>query len=147
MRVPGLLVLALALAAAPSAATEAEELRLVRAVVHVHTDFTTGDFPLDEIVRRAESQGLEAILLAENYLVRVDYGLFPFRSLLRVRRAEPSVLGRGVERYLGVVAAARERYPNVVIVPGVEVIPHYWWTGSPLGGDLTVHDLQKNILV
>src|SRR5205807_329622 len=30
---------------------------------------------------------------------------------------------------------------------GVEVIPHYWWTGSPFAGDFTVHDLQKNLLV
>ncbi len=112
----------------------------------MHTDFSTGDLPLDEIVRRAESQGIEAIFLADNFLVRVDYGLFPFRSLFRVRREEPSVLAAGVERYLAGVAEARQRHPNVLIVPGVEVIPHYWWSGSPFAGELTVHDLQKNIL-
>jgi hypothetical protein len=139
----GLLLAVILALAAPAAA---EELKLVRAVVHVHTDLTTGDLSLDEIVHRAESQGIEAIFLAENYLLRVDYGLPPFRALTRVRREEPSVLARGVERYLAAVAEARQRYPTVIIVPGVEVMPHYWWSGSPFDGELTVHDLQKNIL-
>ena len=145
--VPRAPVLGLMLCAAVVTTAHAEELHQVRGVVHVHTDFTTGEFPLDEIVRRAESQGIEAIFLSENYLLRVDYGLFPFRSLLRVSREEPSVLAHGADRYLGTVADARQRYPNMIIVPGVEVLPHYRWTGSPFDGDLTLHNLQKNILV
>ncbi|MBI3630050.1 MAG: hypothetical protein HY217_10830 [Candidatus Rokubacteria bacterium] len=138
----GLAVLLLALAA-PAAA---QELRLVRAVVHVHTDLSTGDLSLDEIVQRAESQGIEAVFLAENFLLRVDYGVFPFRALTRVRREEPSVLARGLDQYLAAVAEARQRHPGTLIVPGVEVMVHYWWSGSPFAGELTVHDLQKNIL-
>jgi hypothetical protein len=119
----------------------------VRAIVHVHTDLSTGELSIDEVVRRAREQGIAAVFLAENYLIRIEYGLPPFRSLLGVRREAPSVLARGIERYLDEVAAARQRHPDMVIVPGVEVIPHYRWTGSPLAGNLTIHDLQKNILV
>jgi hypothetical protein len=137
----------LGLALAGALPARAEELRQVRAVVHVHTDFTTGDLPLDQIVRLARQQGIEAVFLSENYLVRVTYGLYPFRALLSLNREMPSVLGRGAERYFAMVRAAREQNPDVVIVPGVEVIPHYWWSGSLLSGDLTVHDLQRNILV
>ncbi|PYN15393.1 MAG: hypothetical protein DME06_03250 [Candidatus Rokuibacteriota bacterium] len=74
----------------------------------MHTDFTTGELTLDEIVERARRQGIEAIFLSENYLVRVAYGLYPFRALFSVRREEPSVLGRGPERYLAMIAAAQE---------------------------------------
>jgi len=140
-------LIGLALLAAPSGPARGEALAQVRGVVHVHTDFTTGELSLDEIVGRAREQGIEAIFLSENYLLRVAYGLYPFRALLSVREEEPSVLGRGPERYLAMVAAARQRAPGVLIVPGVEVIPHYWWTGSPFAGDFTVHDLQKNLLV
>lgn len=138
--------LLLAVVLALAAPVAAEELRLVRAVVHVHTDFSTGDLSLDEIVQRAESQGIEAVFLAENFLLRVDYGVFPFRALTRARREDPSVLARGVEQYLAAVAEARQRHPSMLIVPGVEVMVHYWWSGSPFAGELTVHDLQKNIL-
>ena len=89
------------------AAAHGEELARVRAVLHVHTDFTTGDLTLDEIVARAQEQGIEAIFFAENFLLRIEYGLPPFRSLIRVTREEPSVLARGVERYLERVDQAR----------------------------------------
>ncbi len=140
------LALGVLIVASPAAVAHADDLRQVRAVLHVHTDLTTGDLSLDEIVQRARSQGIEAIFLAENYLLRVEYGLPP-RSLLRVAREEPSVVARGVEQYLASVAAVRERYRDMVLVPGVEVLPHYWWTGTPFDGEFTVHDLQKNILV
>jgi hypothetical protein len=45
------------------------------------------------------------------------------------------------------VAEVQARMPHVLLVPGVEVLPHYHWTGSPPALDLTVHNLQKNLLV
>src|SRR5206468_13037180 len=34
-----------------------------------------------------------------------------------------------------------------LIVPGVEVMPHYFWTGSPASLSMTLHNVQKNLLV
>jgi hypothetical protein len=56
-------------------------------------------------------------------------------------------MGDAPERYLARVAEVRQRLPHVLLIPGVEVMPHYYWTGSPLALDMTVHNLQKNILV
>lgn len=138
---------ALLLAALSAPAARAEPLTPLPAVLHAHTTFSTGDLPLDRLVEEARLRGAEAILLSENYVLRVEYGLWPFRRATRVVREEPSVLARGAERYLALVAEARRRFPDTVIVPGVEVVPRYRWTGSLLTGDLTVHDLQKNLLV
>jgi hypothetical protein len=63
-----------------------------------------------------------------------------------VSRQAPSI-GDAPERYLARVAEVRQRLPHVLLIPGVEVMPHYYWTGSPLALDMTVHNLQKNILV
>jgi len=141
----GLLTVAVALVAlAPSA----HALERVAGVLHVHSDLTTGDLPLEEVARIAEAGGIAAIFLAENYLLRVEYGLPPFRALTRVTREEPSVVGgAGTARFLERVAAVRRLYPRVQIVPGVEVIPHYFWTGSPLTLSMTLHNVQKNLLV
>ncbi len=125
----------------------AETLRPLPALVHAHSAFSTGDLPLDRLLTDARAQGLEAVLLSENYLLRVEYGLWPFRAATRMTREEPSVLSRGVEVYLAQVSEARRRFPDLVIIPGVEVIPHYHWTGTPLTGNFTNHDLQKNLLV
>jgi hypothetical protein len=131
-------------ALAPAAAA-APPLGRVPAVLHVHSTLSTGDFELDELARMAERDGIAALLLTENYLVRIEYGLPPFRALTRVVHEEPSVLNRGLDRYLARVAEAQQRHPRVVIVPGVEIIPHYFWSGSPLA--LALHNTQKNLLV
>lgn len=129
-------------------ATPAQALERVASVLHVHSDLTTGDLPLEEVARIAEAAGIGAIFLAENYLLRVEYGLPPFRALTRVTREEPSVLGgAGTARFLERVAAVRRLYPRVLIIPGVEVMPHYFWTGSPVTLSMTLHNVQKNLLV
>jgi len=145
----GALSVVIVLAAVVSAPiTPTSALERVAGVLHVHTDLTTGDLSLDELTRVAEAGGIEAIFLAENYLLRVEYGLPPFRALTRVSREEPSVLGNGgAARFLERVAAARRLRPSLLIVPGVEVMPHYFWTGSPLTFSLTLHNVQKNLLV
>src|SRR3989454_12179148 len=101
-------------------------------------------FPYTTLFR---SSGVGALLLSENYLLRVEYGPPPFRALTRVAREERSVLDGGVGRFLDTVAEARRRNPRGLLIAGVEVVPHYYWTGSPLPLDLTVHNTQKNLLV
>jgi hypothetical protein len=125
----------------------AEGLERLPAILHLHSDLSTGDFALEQLTAMAEKQGIGALLLTENYLLRVEYGLPPFRALTRVAREERSVLDLGIDRYLTRVAQARAANPRVLIVPGVEVLPHYHWTGSPLALDMEVHETQKNMLV
>ena len=125
----------------------AEGVERLSAVLHVHSDLSTGDLPLERLAAMAERQGIGALLLTENYLLRVEYGLPPFRALTRVAREERAVLGTGIDRYLARVARARAENPRVLIVPGVEVLPHYFWSGSPLALEMTVHNTQKNLLV
>jgi hypothetical protein len=138
--------LVLALVGVLGGTSAAAALERVRGVLHVHSELTTGDFTLESLVGLAEQQGIGALLLAENYRLRVAYGLPPFRALTRVTRSEASI-GDSPGHYLQRVAAVQQRLPHVLLIPGVEVMPHYHWTGSPLALDMTVHDLQKNLLV
>lgn len=138
----GVLLLVTLLPGAPAAALER-----LPAVIHIHSDVSTGELPLEDLARMAEEQGIEALLLSENYLLRIEYGLPPFRALTRATWQERSVLQAGIERYLAQVDEVRRAHPRVLILPGVEVIPHYFWTGSPLALSLDLHNTQKNLLV
>jgi hypothetical protein len=146
-RVDRLVVALTCVAALTCLAGAAEGLERLPAVVHVHSDLSTGDFSLEQLTAMAEKQGIGALLLTENYLLRVEYGLPPFRALTRAVREERSVRDLGIDRYLARVAQANRANPRVLIVPGVEVLPHYYWTGSPLALDMAVHATQKNLLV
>ena len=134
------------LAALTTPARAADGYERLPAIVHVHSDLSSGEFPLEEITDMAERQGLGAVLLTENYLNRVEYSLPPFRALTRVTYEARSVHGR-LDEYFASVARARAARPRVLVLPGVEVMPHYFWSGSPFSLALTLHDTQKNLLV
>lgn len=139
--------LALAVTLAAAAPAPGQPLERLPAVVHVHSDLSTGDFPLEDLAQTAERQGIGALLLTENYLLRIEYGLPPFRALTRAVHEERSVVATGLARYLARVAEVRRLYPGLLILPGVEVIPHYHWSGAPWTLAMTLHDTQKNLLV
>lgn len=123
------------------------EFRPLVAAFHVHSRVSTGTLSLDELAERAERLGIDAVVLTENFVLRYEYGLFPLRGSIRHAVALPSVLDYGLEQYFADVAAAQARHPNVLLVPGVEVVPHYFWTGSLVERNLTMHNSQKNLLL
>src|SRR5438552_4074921 len=134
-----------------NAAAEADEpgqaWRPVTTVLHVHSDMSTGSDSLESLVAQARSYGIEAIILTDNFLLRFEYGLFPLRGLIRRTVTRSSIMSTGVDRYLEAIGEINRRHPEVVVIPGAEVVPHYYWTGSLFEKDLMMHDSQKDILV
>ncbi len=122
-------------------------LRPLVATFHIHSAASTGGMSLDSLADRAEALGLGAILLADNFALRYEYGLPPLRGVFRRVMTFPSLVDYGVDRYLAEVADVQARHPRVVLMPGMEVAPHYYWTGSLFRGDLTMHNSQRNVIV
>ena len=114
---------------------------------HVHSHVSTGSLSLDQIAEQAQRMGIDAVVFSENLALRYEYGLFPFRGILRRTVTLPSVVEYGIDRYLAAIAEAQARHPGVLLVPGVEVTPHYYWTGSLPDRNLAMHNAQKNLLV
>lgn len=123
------------------------ELRPLVVALHVHSAASTGTLSIESLAERAERLGLDAVVLSDNFVLKYEYGLPPLPGVLRRTYELPSVLRYGVQRYLNEIAAVQERHPNVLLVPGVEVAAHYYWTGSLWDGTLTMHNSQRNLLV
>ncbi len=140
---------AVALWAAPAWGGDAppDTWRPLAAAVHVHSTASTGTLSVEQLAGLAEQRGLDAIILSDNFVLHYEYGLFPFRQALRRTVSWPSVIDYGIERYFEDVAEAQRRHPGVLLLPGFEMAPHYYWTGSLWTRDLTMHDAQKNLLV
>ena len=130
-----------------STVSAAEQRVPLRVAIHVHSTASTGTLDLESLASRAEQQGLDAIVLSDNFSLVYEYGLQPLPGLLKKTVSFPSVLSYGIERYLEDIHSVQARHPRLVIVPGVEVAPFYYWTGSLWRGDLTMHDAQRNLLV
>lgn len=141
-----ILLLAALILLAPGLAGGEEALQ-IPGVIHVHTTRSSGSYSLDELIRRARADGIRALVLTENYLQRFEYGLYPFRGLLRRTEEFPSLRPEEVRAYLEDVAEAARRHPDMILVPELEVVPHYYWTGSPFDGTLTMWNGEKKLLV
>jgi hypothetical protein len=115
--------------------------------LHVHSDISTGSLSLDQIAEQAQRMGIDAVVFSENLALHYEYGLFPFHGIIRRTVTLPSVVEYGIERYMSEIASAQARHPGVLLVPGVEVAPHYYWTGSLPARNLTMYNAQKNLLV
>jgi hypothetical protein len=137
----------LAWAAGDARAVTGSSRQPVALAVHVHSTISTGSLSLDQLAGQAKTAGLDGLLLTENYDLCVEYGLWPLRGLLRYGIDYPSVSMIGPATYLEEIRAVRSRHPELLWIPGLEVMPHYFWTGSLWRGDLTVHNTQKNLLV
>ena len=146
-----MLLVAVLVCAGPTSLTAAEPPvspgTALTVAFHVHSDISTGALSLDQIAGQAGRMGIDAVVFSENLALRYEYGLFPFRGIIRRTVTLPSVVEYGIDRYLAVVAEAQAGHPGVLLVPGVEVSPHYYWTGSLSERNLTMHNAQKNLLV
>ena len=129
----------------PGTGIAAKTVRPIPAVLHVHSTWSTGDETLDELAARARGRGVQAVFLTENYLLRFEYGLPVLRNLLRYRVEFPSLSSTRLDAYLAAIHSINGRQQDVLFIPGAEVTPHYYWTGSVLDGSLTNRDAQRNL--
>lgn len=126
----------------------AEQWRQLRGVIHVQTCFDgAGSLCLPELVGLARQKGLEVIVTADHDLQAMEYGLFPLRNLIKRRETRPSVLSIGPEKFLDQIAQANQSQTDVLVIPGVQSSPFYYWSGTPWDNNLTAHDFHKELLL
>jgi len=130
-----------------SADASAGEYLQLSGVVHVHSTFSSGKYSIGELVSRAEKKGLDVLILTDHDQVVMEYGLFPFRNLVKRSEERPSVLLAGPENYLAEIERLSRQQSSVLILAGVQSSPFYYWTGNPFGQGLTAHDFRKEVLI
>ncbi|MEW6665667.1 MAG: hypothetical protein AB1512_10675 [Thermodesulfobacteriota bacterium] len=143
LAVPGLLLLGLP----PASCEERTPYQQVAGLIDLRTTFSDGTHSIEELVRIARSRGFRLLFLNDHDRVALSYGLPPFRNLLRYRKTFPSIMSHGPEKYLSEVDRVSRLNPGMLIIPGCETSPFYYWTGSWLAGDLTAHEYDRRLLL
>lgn len=102
-------------------------LRL-RGAVHVHSSMSTGLESLEEIATTALERGVDVLVLADDDLLKVEYGVPFLRNLVRFGHTERAAATHGgLEAYLAAIDRIQERHPELIVIDGVESAPFYWW--------------------
>lgn len=116
--------------------------------IHVHTRATSsGRLSVAEIAQVARREGVDAVVYTDNLVRDHRYAPWPLRGVFEIHRREPALVAFGVEAFLEQIATVDARFPDLLLLPGVEVTPYYWWSGSLLEGRLVLHDFQRDLLV
>jgi hypothetical protein len=98
---------------------------LVPAAIHAHSRFSDGTLSPRELAAAAAAAGLGVLCITDHHREE-------FRWRLGIALSRPSVVAGGAARYLDALAAlGRSCGGRPVIVPGIEVMPHYAWSGLP----------------
>ncbi|MCK9364906.1 MAG: hypothetical protein M0P74_15065 [Syntrophales bacterium] len=116
------------------------------ALIDLRTTFSDGVFDPEALAALAVQKGIKIIILNDHDRMVIEYGLPPFRNILKKREERNSINQAGAKAYLAAVERARKKYPQAVIIPGAESAPFYYWTGSFLDGSLTANDHERRIL-
>lgn len=119
----------------------------VPASIHIQTNVSDGKYTFDEIIKQAKEKGIKVLIFSDTALRRWEYGIRPLENIIKRRIEQNSVFRFGIAKYLAAIRSLQDKYPDIVFVPAVEVIPFYYWKGNFLGRDLTLYNWHKQMLV
>lgn len=143
---PLLVLLAAAFSLFCAADAPADDYLQLPAVIDVRTTFSDGDYDPKALAHLAASKDIPVIVFTDHDRMAMSYGLPPFRNLLRFKKEKNSINKRGAAEYLRAVREAEKEYPGMILLPGSESTPFYYWTSRLFRGELTAHDHEKRLL-
>ena len=125
----------------------AQEYVQLPAAIHMSSDISDGKLTLEEIAAIAKESGISVLIPTDRDSMSWEYGIGPLRNIFKKRVAERSVFSYGIKKYLQRLDSLKKKYPGMIIIPGVESAPYYYWQGSIFNDDLVIRDWHKHMLV
>lgn len=126
----------------------AEEMKQEKSAIHLHTTWSSGPLTAEEVIQNARALDVPILIFTDSALRRWEYTMLPWLGpILHKKVEQPSVIRMGPKHYFNALASLQKKYPDMLILAGTEVAPHYYWTGSYFKNNLTLRDWQKHLLV
>ena len=119
----------------------------VPALIDLRTNFSDGSHTIEELVALARSRGFKVLFINDHDRIALSYGVPPFRRILRYKKEYSSIMTHGPDKFLEEINRVSKIYPDMIIIPGCTTSAFYYWTGSWLKKDLTVHEYDRKILI
>lgn len=118
----------------------------VAGLIDLRSTFSDGTYDMETLVRMAKDRGFEILVINDHDRVVMEYGLPPFRNIVKKRVELNSVNKQGAEAYLDSISKVQKKFPDMILIPGSESAAFYYWTGSYFKKNLTAHNHEKRIL-
>jgi hypothetical protein len=115
-------------------------------ITHISSTVSDGKYSLFEIVKIAKENGIKVVIITDRDLMRWEYGIWPLRKIIKKRVERNSIFKYGIKRYLKEIENLQKKFPEMIIIPGTESAPFYYWEGSIWRRNLKMHNWHKHIL-
>jgi hypothetical protein len=100
----------------------------LRGAMHIHSDFSTGEESLDTIARRALDHGVDVLVLTDDDVLQVSYGLPFLRNLIGYSETRSALLTNDtIDAYLTEIDRLNAEHESLILIDGVESAPFYFW--------------------
>jgi hypothetical protein len=119
----------------------------LKAVTHLNSNVTSGKLSPETLVMSAVKKGIHAVFITENFYPKLEYGVLPFRGIVKKVEEFNSLLKFGPEKYYKRIEAIDKKLENIDVFMSAEVVPAYFWTGDPYKKGLTLNDWDIQFLV
>ena len=116
-------------------------------VADVKTNFSEGCASIKDIGNQSERLGIDAVIFGDYARNSIEFGAKPFERIFKKATEGPSVLGRGASGFISEVNDNDRQIKETILIPGVETIPFYFWSGSNYDKNLTAHNWDKHLMV
>jgi hypothetical protein len=110
---------------------------------HLHSRFSDGTARITDLVTMARAAGYAGVWITDHSDVHWQYPVLG----TTVGYHRNSLLERGFDTYLRSCAHAQARNPDLLVLPGIEASPYYYWEGSLLGKNLVNHQWMRHLIV
>jgi hypothetical protein len=127
--------------------TEQIDYQQVAGLIDLRTTYSDGAHDLNFLIKLAKERGFDVLFINDHDRMAMEYGIFPFRNILRKREELPSVNSRGADKYFQGIKLVDKQHPEIILIPGSETAPFYYWTGSSLKDNLTAHNWERHLLI
>jgi hypothetical protein len=124
----------------------AADYQQIAGVMDTRTTFSDGKYSIEELVLLARQRGFNVLFINDHDRMAMEYGLPPLRNILKKTVEQNSINKQGAVKFIQAIREAEQKYPDMIIIPGSETVPFYYWTGNPITGGLTAHNHEKRLL-
>ncbi len=115
-------------------------------VIDTRTSFSDGAYDPLALAHLAAKKGLDVLVFNDHDRMVLEYGVPPFRNILKKKVELNSINKTGAAEYLKAIYRASRQIENLIVIPGSETAPFYYWQGSLFSRNLTAHDHEKRLL-
>lgn len=95
----------------------------------------------------AKQAGIDIVLYNDRLRDSIQYGIFPLKRIIKKTNEGRSILTTNPGVYLSNIHEQNKQFRETLLIPGTDVSPFYYWTGSVFKKNLVAHNWDKRLSI